>query len=123
MFYAQGDIVIELVQAPVPLNQSAMVGLAKGQFGIDPDGSSVLARGEVTGHRHRFGADSGVTMFRDDGLARDIPTELYIGHVKIPAKGATLLHEEHDTIGLPEGTYRIRRQREWNAEQSRVVAD
>jgi hypothetical protein len=50
-------------------------------------------------------------MYRDDALARDIPPEPYVGHIKIVgARPAELRHEEHDTIG--PGTYRVRRQRE-----------
>ena len=118
--YAQGDIIIELVdQKP-----KTKIGAASPtSAGTDPDGSIVLARGEVTGHRHRFDANAGVTMFRDDALAREVPDGLYIGHVKVGAKGAELLHEEHGTISLPKGTYRIRRQREWTAEQARIVED
>ena len=85
--------------------------------------TSELARGEVTGHRHRFLGDSGVTLFRDDALARDIPPGLYIGHVEVPKSGADLVHDEHDTISLPAGKYRIRRQREFNAGAMRIVAD
>lgn len=118
--YAQGDIIIERVDDAT----GAPIGHAgSGQFGTDSDGSSVLARGEVTGHRHRFIATSDVMLFRDDSLARGVPAELYIGHVKIGSAGADLVHEEHDTISLPSGCYRIRRQREWTAEQARVVAD
>lgn len=110
--YAQGDVILELVEDAKPTKS----------INVDPDGAVVLARGEVTGHRHAF--YSGAVMFRDDGLAREVPNELYIGHVKIAAKeGAELRHEEHDTIHLPVGTYRVRRQREWTAEQERIVAD
>lgn len=116
--YAQGDVLLELV-ADVPAH-----ALPKKLIKADPDGSVVLARGEATGHRHRFAPDNGVVMFRDDGLARDMPTELYIGHIKIASKeGAELRHEEHDQVHLPAGTYRVRRQREWNSEVARVVAD
>ena len=120
MIYAQGDILIERVSDAdgKPIGNAGV-----NQFGTDPDGSAVLARGEVTGHRHRFDAMSNVTLFRDDALARDVPAELYIGHVKIAFGGADLVHEEHDTITLQDGTYRIRRQREWTAEQARVVVD
>ena len=113
MIYRQGDVLIELVKPTKPT----------AELPRDPDGSTVLARGEVTGHRHRFNGDSGVLMFRDDGLARDLAPELYVGHVTVPDGGAELRHEEHNTIDLPAGTYRIRRQREWTSEQFRVVAD
>lgn len=118
--YAQGDILIERV---ADADGKPIGPAGKGQFGTDPDGSAVLARGEVTGHRHRFHPMAGVALFRDDGLARDVPAELYIGHIKVAAAPADLVHEEHDTISLQPGTYRIRRQREWTAEQARVVAD
>ena len=111
--FAQGDIILERVA------DVKKVGAA---INVDPDKAVVLARGEVTGHRHAF--YSGATMFRDDALALDIPAELYLGHVKIAAKnGAALKHEEHETINLSAGTYRVRRQREWTAEQTRVVED
>lgn len=113
-FYAQGDIILERV----PDAPSA----SRNPINLDPDGAVVLARGEVTGHRHRFlGGD--VTMFRDDGLASGVPPELYLGHVKIAAPSADLIHEEHATITLPNGLYRVRRQREWDAGASRLVAD
>lgn len=89
----------------------------------DQDGSVVLARGEATGHRHRFELGSGVTMFRDDALAREIPDGLYIGTVEVPAGGGKLLHEEHGTIALPEGTYIARRQRQLMGEVASVVED
>ena len=111
--YAQGDIILELVGKAKPRNP----------INIDPDKAVVLARGEVTGHRHRFTGDSGVVMFRDDAMARDMESILYIGHVSIPEGGAALKHEEHGTIDLPAGTYRVRRQREWTAASSRLVAD
>ena len=112
-FYAQGDIILELVEP-------AEAGDA---MSIDPDGSVILARGEATGHRHRFTGDSGVVMFRDDALARGVAPELYVGHVTVPKGGAALMHEEHGTIDMPQGTYRIRRQRELTAGAARMVAD
>jgi hypothetical protein len=78
----------------------------------DADGAVVLRRGELTGHRHAF-YGYGVTLFRDDALARDVPPALYIGHVQVSAPSADLQHEEHATITLPAGTYRVRRQQEW----------
>ncbi len=111
-FYAQGDIILERVTDASPTDA----------INVDPDGAVVLARGEVTGHRHAF--YGGAVMFRDDALARDVPSHLYLGHVKIADKGgAELRHEEHDTIKLPKGTYRVRRQREFDAGEARVVAD
>lgn len=112
--YAQGDIVLERVDDQAPTGKLVA---------RDPDGAVVLARGEVTGHRHAFyGAN--VVMFRDDALARDMPPELYVGHVRVKDDSARLEHEEHAAITLPRGTYRVRRQREFDGlESARVVSD
>jgi len=110
--FAQGDVLLELVDDAEPTTP----------IGVDPDGAVVLARGEVTGHRHAFYGGQ-VLMFRDDGLAHGVPPELYIGHIKIADVSAELRHEEHATITLPKGTYRVRRQREFDAGEVRVVAD
>jgi hypothetical protein len=112
--YAQGDIILEKVEDVKTVPKKSIIA-------NDPDGAVVLARGEVTGHRHAFYTPQ-ATLFRDDALARDVPTELYIGHVKIAAP-SELKHEEHSTIPLPPGTYRVRRQREWDLGAARVVAD
>lgn len=109
--YAHGDLLIERVDDIEP-------GMP---LPPDPDGAVVLARGEVTGHRHAIHG-GGAVLFRDDGLARDIPAELYIGHVRVTAPVA-LTHEEHAPIDLSPGTYRVRRQREWTAASARIVAD
>src|SRR5262245_54036158 len=108
--YAQGDIILELVEDATP------VVLLPG----DPDGAVVLGRGELTGHRHAFYACC-VALLRDDALARDIPEGLYIGHVKVNAPSADLRHEEHATISLPAGTYRVRRQQEWTGREPQLL--
>lgn len=108
--YAQGDIILELVE-----DASPTVLLPH-----EPDGVVVLARGELTGHRHAFHG-GGVTLFRDEALARDLPPALYVGHVKVSAPSADLRHEEHATISLPAGTYRVRRQQEWEPRGPQLV--
>lgn len=114
--YAQGDMLLERVEDIEPAAPHTRA------IPTDPDGAVVIGRGEVTGHRHAF--HQGVTMFRDDALARDMPRELYVGHVKVADAGADLVHEEHATIRLPAGTYRVRRQREFDPHVVvRVVAD
>lgn len=98
---AQGDILIERV------GDAAVSGAVVGTCG--DGGSVVVAEGEGAGHRHRMlGA---VTLYRDERLARDMPYELYVGHLLVCAPTARLVHDEHDTIVLEKGTYRIRRQR------------
>lgn len=110
--YAQGDLLIERVNNMEP--SGTMIA-------PDNTGALVLAEGELTGHRHAI--YERVTMFRDDALAREIPTGLYIGHVKVEGGPATLLHQEHAPIALGEGTYRVRRQRELEPRDAAIVAD
>ena len=110
--YAQGDLLIERVD---DLEPSGTL--------VSPDatGATVLAEGELTGHRHAI--FERVTMFRDDALAREIPGGLYVGHVKVEGGAATILHQEHAPIALGEGTYRVRRQRELEPEDAVLVSD
>ena len=98
---AQGDILIERV------DNAAVAGRVLQSVS---NGSAIVAAGEATGHHHRiFGS---VTMFRDDALARDIPGNLYVGHLQVNSPTARLEHEEHAPIALEQGTYRVRRQRQ-----------
>jgi hypothetical protein len=90
-------------------------------IGPGADGAIVVAEGELTGHRHAF--HDAVTMFRDEALARDIAGQLYIGHVRVETPQARLLHEEHAPIALTQGTWRIRRQREMEPKDVRLIAD
>jgi hypothetical protein len=98
---AQGDILLERVEdaaLPAQVIQSAR------------DGGVVVAEGEATGHHHRLLGS--VTMYRDDAIARDIPSGLYVAHVAVKSATARLVHEEHAPITLEKGTYRVRRQRQ-----------
>jgi hypothetical protein len=110
--YAQGDLLIERVADRSP--SGTIVPTVEGR-------PIILAQGEASGHSHAL--YDGVTMFRDDRLARDIPTDLYVGHFRIEAPSARLQHEEHGTLMLPEGTYRVRRQREFQPQDARIVVD
>ena len=110
--FAQGDLLFERVNDICP--SGSIVD-------AQPDGATVLAEGEATGHRHAI--HDQVTMFRDDALARDIPDDLYVGHVRVPRGFARVEHEEHAPITLSEGTYRVRRQRELEPASARIVAD
>ena len=110
--FAQGDLLIERV-GDLPVSGEVQRHTS--------DGALVLAEGETSGHRHAI--HDPVTFFRDDGLARDIPDGLYVGHVKVEGPTARLVHEEHAPIELPAGTYRVRRQRELDPREVRLVAD
>ncbi len=110
--FAQGDLLLEEVGNIEPSGT---------RLGCEHDGVFVLAEGELTGHRHVV--RDNVLFFRDDGLARDMPSDLYIGHVKVEGPAARVEHQEHAPITLPRGTYRVRRQREMQPRDVRLVAD
>jgi hypothetical protein len=110
--FAQGDLLIELIEPRSPSGT---------RQNREPDGRTVVAEGELSGHRHTI--YEAVTMFRDDALARDIPADLYIGHINVDAACARLVHDEHGPIILRQGTYRVRRQREFEPKDVGLVVD
>ena len=110
--FAQGDLLLERVDDVAP----------SGMVTENVEGAAmVLAEGEASGHRHAIWQR--VIMFRDDRLAWDIPTGLYVGHVQVNSAYARVTHEEHAPLTLPRGTYRVRRQRELGPRDARVLAD
>jgi hypothetical protein len=98
--YRQGDVLI------VPVNELEKVPLEAGRI--------VLAHGEATGHAHVV---EGEATF----LAADLE-DLERRFLLIEAE-AMVVHDEHDTITLPPGAYEVRRQREYQPEAPRFVAD
>ena len=71
-----------------------------------------LAEGEVTGHKHRI-SDGQAELFEQDGT-------LYL---RVFSDAATLTHEEHQAIVIPQGNWMIKIQRENKPEGWRYVAD
>lgn len=88
--YRQGDLLIVVGTVPEHVEREVSRLVKDG----------VVERGEATGHAHRlvggevWASDSGPYL-RTDGTAQ-------------------LTHDEHDTIVLPEGEYRVIRQREFS---------
>jgi hypothetical protein len=74
---------------------------------------TILAHGEVTGHSHRIKESADADLYQT-------PTALYL-HVR--ASEVSVVHEEHKTITLTSGYYRVWRQREYSPEEIRVVRD
>lgn len=120
--YAQGDLLI------IPVKD-----FPKDTKDVTPKGRVVLALGETTGHAHAF-YDGGVTLLRrpttDTAMLEQnsIPMEtveqwIEIARGKGEKPGAVLKHEEHAPIELPPGRYRVVRQREYDPQQDRYVAD
>lgn len=73
----------------------------------------VLAEGEVTGHAHVLEAPAETEVFTD------VDAEF----VRIMGANGLLVHEEHSTIEVPPGDYKVVRQREYHPEEIRRVAD
>ena len=71
-----------------------------------------LAEGEVTGHSHRI-ADGRAELYEKDGI-------LYL---KVLSEKATLIHEEHQAVDIPQGDWLVRIQREYEPDGWRYVAD
>jgi hypothetical protein len=93
MLWRQGDIYIESIHE---IPQAAVV---------QPD--LVLAEGEATGHRHRIEDPRSAILFDDRG-------QLYLN---ITSSRARVVHDEHATIDLERGYYRVWRQREYDPVQ------
>lgn len=88
--------------------------LHKKQVMLREDGRVILAHGEVTGHAHAI-TDPDVTQFSTG--------ESGVTELEIKQAMALLKHEEHGTIEIPSGNYRVIRQREYSPEVIRNVAD
>lgn len=97
--WRQGDIFISAV--------SSIPGEASGR----PLPHTILAHGELTGHSHRV-ADP-ATLYAGEGC-------LYLDVV---ADRARVVHDEHGTIVLDRGTYRVWRQREYTPQRIVTVQD
>ncbi len=73
----------------------------------------VLAEGELTGHCHRVDGP-GVAELFESGSNR---------FLQVVADSARLIHEEHRTITLPRGFYRVWQQREYTPQAIITVRD
>lgn len=71
-----------------------------------------LAEGEVTGHSHRI--SEGQAELREENGT------LYL---RVLSEKATLTHEEHKAIQIPQGSWMVRIQREYEPQGWRYVAD
>jgi hypothetical protein len=73
----------------------------------------ILAKGEITGHAHRLGESDDVALFEADGQS----------FLAVLSGAATVLHEEHHAIRLPQGNYRFWIQREYTPAEIVRVRD
>ena len=98
MLYRHGDVLIQRV----PTLPAA-----------HPRSGSTLAHGEVTGHSHRFRDPSSVQLYTTGADT----------YVRVLTAHAELIHEEHHTISLPRGDYKVWMQREYHPQAIRRVVD
>lgn len=66
----------------------------------------VLAEGEVTGHKHQI-SDGQAELYEKDGVLL----------LRVLSETATLTHEEHKPIKIPQGTWIVRIQREYEPQR------
>ena len=102
--FRQGDVMIVPV-ASIP------EGLEKVPL---ENGRVILAHGEVTGHAHAVVGDV-------EFLAADLE-DLEQRFLRVESE-AQVVHEEHSTITLAPGEYKVLRQREYQDEAPAYVAD
>lgn len=100
--YRQGDVLFKEVRS-VPEGGK-----------VRPSGH--VLEGEVTGHIHRVDErqlDEAQVLECGAGLFLNVGAE----------GGVSIVHEDHNTLVLPPGSYEIVRQREYSPEEIRNVAD
>jgi len=102
--YRQGDVLIE----SIPSLPKKLVKVAR------ENGRLILAHGSATGHSHAI-----ATPRCDLYTSAKEPGVMFLD---IRAK-AELTHDEHSTIVLPKGVYRVSRQSEYSPEAIRQVQD
>ena len=71
-----------------------------------------LAEGEVTGHRHRISDGQAELHEQNDTL-----------YLHVTSESATLTHEEHKAIQIPQGSWIVRIQRQYEPEGWDYVED
>jgi hypothetical protein len=103
--YRQGDVLLIPVESlPARLDPVAR-----------DEGRVVLAYGEVTGHAHAI-EEQEAALFREP-----YGTAVFMRVLGNAAVAVT--HDEHDTVMIPPGWYRVVRQREYSPEEIRDVED
>ena len=105
--YRQGDVGLEpLAETPEGLE-------------FKPVKSAILAEGEKTGHAHTLTA----TLEMENGEYPLLMAEKDgVMYLKI-AEPLPLKHQEHSTITIAPGTYKVARQVEYTPEAPRQVLD
>lgn len=89
---------------------------------VPPVNGQLIVGHSETGHHHSINTESfpGVELF-------EIPGDVLDGYIKVGRPFADLVHlrdfDQHETLRLPEGTWHIRRQREYAPDGWQAVCD
>lgn len=95
--YRHGDVCLDRMEEEVELGN---------ELPTDAQGRVVLAEGEVTGHGHRLKSKA--------AAFHEAPGRNW--RVLVLKRPTRLFHEEHRTITLPPGKYKVRIKRQYNPE-------
>ena len=107
--YRHGDLLITRINA-VP--QSA-INIS----------SKIIAEGEVSGHKHKLVGQATVRIITGKEVNHTIIERVESGDVSInripelyfsASEDVKLTHEEHKTLELPKGSYKVTKEREFN---------
>jgi hypothetical protein len=102
MIYRQGDVLLVKTEA-IDVTEVPEIERDNGRI--------ILAEGETTGHAHAV-ADVEVKFFQVDDA-----------RILVSPVPFSVRHEEHATIQVPAGTFRVVRQREYSPLELRTVRD
>lgn len=81
--------------------------------------NGIIAEGEATGHHHRVAiADMPNAELLELGWQRDL-------YLRVTGDSISIVHEEHHTVTLPKGDYKVHQAREFDylGQFSRAVRD
>ena len=101
--YRQGDVLLTKISS-LPLAAKP----------VEDNGTIVLAYGEATGHHHAI-RNGKAKMYTD--------LETLASYIEVAEAMALLEHEEHATIILEPGIYRVGLQREYHPKEIKRVVD
>jgi hypothetical protein len=103
-FWRQGDIFFVRLDKQPQLD------------GAEPLKAGIIARGEHTGHMHRVSPSS----LADGAVLLTLQGAMYL---RAAEAGATIVHDEHGPLRLPQGVYAVANQQEFDGLRWRAVFD
>lgn len=107
--YRQGDVFLEQVRKRARAGKPVL-----------DHGRVILAYGEVTGHAHEVVEEKKLDFELPPAQLFEEPDGTRFLFVD---RACVLTHQEHGTIALEPGCYKVTRQREYSPEEIRNVAD